>query len=363
MQVGIVGLPNVGKSTLFNALTKASVKVDNYPFCTTDHHDGVAELADERLDLLFGTGESARKTPTIVRFVDIAGLVKGASRGEGLGNKFLHHIREVDSILHVVRCFDDDQISHVDGTIDPVRDVQTIETELLLTDLQTVDKRKEKVGRQAKSGLKELQAELSVLEKIETALNEARPVRTMELSSPEQDIVDQYYLLTSKEILFMANVDEDSLAAGGNRFTQELENYTTSRGNRIIQVCAKLESELAELDPDEAKEFIADLGLTESGMQKVIRESYDVLNLITFFTMNPNEVRATSIRRGSTAAQAAGKIHTDMERGFIKAEVVHFEEFKQAGRWSLARDQGLLRAEGRDYVVQDGDIIYFRFNV
>lgn len=363
MQVGIVGLPNVGKSTLFNALTKAGVKVDNYPFCTTDHHDGVAELEDERLDFLFGTGESAKKTPAIVRFVDIAGLVKGASRGEGLGNKFLHHIREVDSILQVVRCFDDDQVSHVDGAIDPARDIQTIETELLLADLQTVEKRMEKVGRQAKSGLKEFQDELSVLEKIETTLNETRPVRSVDFNSKEQEIVDQYFLLTSKEILFMANVDEDSLVRGGNQFTQQLENYAMSTGNRMVQVCAKLESELAELEPEEAKEFITDLGLTESGMKRVIRESYDVLNLITFFTMNPNEVRATSVERESTAAQAAGKIHTDMERGFIKAEVVHFEEFQQAGSWSQARDQGLLRAEGRDYVVQDGDIIYFRFNV
>lgn len=363
MQVGIVGLPNVGKSTLFNALTKAGVKVDNYPFCTTDHHTGMAEMEDERLDYIFEVGESSKRTPAVVRFVDIAGLVKGASRGEGLGNKFLHHIREVDSILHVVRCFEDDQVAHVDGGIDPVRDVQTIETELLLADLQTAEKRRDKVDRLAKSGEKEFQEEHSVLERIETALNESHPVREIEFSTKEREIVEQYFLLTSKEILFMANVDEDSLAAGGNQFTQKLEKYATSKGSKVIQVCAKLEVELAELDPDEADEFISDMGLTESGLKKVIRESYDLLNLITFFTFNPNEVRATPVVRGTTASQAAGKIHTDMERGFIKAEVVSFDDFKQTGGWSQARDQGVFKAEGKEYIVQDGDIIYFRFNV
>ena len=363
MQAGIVGLPNVGKSTLFNALTKAGVKVDNYPFCTTDHHAGVAEMEDERLNYLFEMGESAKKTPAIVRFVDIAGLVKGASRGEGLGNKFLHHIREVDSILHVVRCFEDSQVAHVDGSIDPVRDVQTVETELLLTDLQTIEKRREKVGRQAKSGGKEFQAELSVLEKIESALNAARPVKELDFDDSERENVDQYFLLTSKKVLFMANVDEDSLVSGGNRFTQELENYAESRGSKVVPICAKLESELAELEPEEAKEFLSDMGVTESGLKKVIRESYDLLNLITFFTMNPNEVRATPIVRGSSASQAAGKIHTDMERGFIKAEVLPFEDLKRVGGWSQARDQGLLRAEGKEYVVQDGDIILFKFNI
>ena len=363
MQAGIVGLPNVGKSTLFNALTKAGVKVDNYPFCTTDHHTGVAEMEDERLDYLFEVGESAKKTPAIVRFVDIAGLVKGASRGEGLGNKFLHHIREVDSILHVVRCFEDSQVAHVDGSIDPIRDVQTVETELLLTDLQTIEKRKEKAERQTKSGDKESQAELSVLEKIESALNATRPVRDIDFNAEERGIVDQYFLLTSKEILFMANVDEDTLVSGGNRFTQELENYAGSKGCKVVPICAKLESELTELEHKEAKEFLSDFGVTESGLKKVIRESYALLNLITFFTMNPNEVRATPIVQGSSASQAAGKIHTDMERGFIRAEVVPFDDFKRAGGWSQARDQGLLRAEGREYVVQDGDIIFFKFNV
>lgn len=363
MHVGIVGLPNVGKSTLFNALTKAGVKVDNYPFCTTDHHTGVAEMEDERLDYIFEVGEPAKRTPAIVRFVDIAGLVKGASRGEGLGNKFLHHIREVDSILHVVRCFEDEHVAHVDGEIDPVRDVQTIETELLLADLQTVEKRKEKVGRQAKSGEKEFQAELSVLEKIETTLNESRPVREIEFSTREREVAGQYFFLTSKKILFMANIDEDSFAAGGNRFTQALEEYAASSESKVIPVCAKLESELAELESEEAQEFLSDMGLTESGLNRVVRESYDLLDLITFFTFNPNEVRATSIEQGTTASQAAGKIHTDMERGFIKAEVVPFHEFKQAGGWTQARDKGALRAEGREYVVRDGDIILFRFNV
>lgn len=363
MQVGIVGLPNVGKSTLFNALTKAGVKVDNYPFCTTDYHEGVVVMEDERLDYLFEVSESTKKTPAVVRFVDIAGLVRGASKGEGLGNKFLHHIREVDSILHMVRCFEDEQVAHVDGGIDPVRDVQTVETELLLADLQTVEKRKERAARQTKSGDKEFQEELSVLEKIETALNETCPVREIEFNLKEQEIVSHYFLLTSKKLLFMANVDEDSLVSGGNRFTEELERYSASKGNRVIQVCAKLESELAELDPDEAGEFLTAMGLAESGLTKVIRESYDLLNLITFFTINPNEVRGTPIVRGATASRAAGKIHTDMERGFIRAEVVPFEDFKRAGGWSQARDQGLLRSEGRDYVVQDGDIIFFRFHV
>ena len=363
MQVGIVGLPNVGKSTLFNALTKAGVKVDNYPFCTTDHHTGMAEMEDARLDEIFDVGESAKKTPAVVRFVDIAGLVKGASRGEGLGNKFLHHIREVDSILHVVRCFEDSQVAHVDGSVDPVRDAQTIETELLLADLQTIGKRKEKVGRQAKSGEKEFQDELAVLEKIEKALNETRPIRDVEFNSKEQEIVGHYFLLTSKEVLFMANVDEDSLVSNGNQFTRELETYAASQGTKVVHVCAKLESELAELDAEEAGEFLSDMGMSEVGLKRVIRESYDLLNHITFFTFNPNEVRATPIVRGTTVSQAAGKIHTDMERGFIKGEVVSFDDFKRAGGWSQARDQGLLRSEGREYVVQDGDIIYFRFNV
>lgn len=362
MQAGIVGLPNVGKSTLFMALTKTRVKADIYFFSTTDVNVGVVEVPDKRLDFLFDVYRPKKKTPTVVELVDLVGLVKEASKGEGLGNRFLAKIREVDSLIHLVRCFQDENIAHVDGQIDPIRDVETIETELMLADLQSLEKRIERVQRKAKGGEKRCLEELTILRRIEENLNRMVPVREIDFTPEEMELVRDYFLLTSKPVLYVANIDEDSLPDGGNEFSRKLEEYLAREGAKAITICAKVESELAELEAEEAREFAQALGTTEPGLEKVIGESYRILNLITFFTVNENEARGTAIVRGSTASEAAGKIHSDMEGGFVKAEVVSFDDFKRAGGWGQAKEQGLLRYEGRNYLVQDGDIMFFKFS-
>lgn len=365
MQTGIVGLPNVGKSTLFMALTKAKVKADIYPFSTTDANFGAAEVPDDRLDFIFEVYQPKpkKKTPTVIEFVDLAGLVRGASKGEGLGNQFLARIREVDSLIHIVRCFRDPNVAHVNGDIDPVRDVETVETELMLADLQVLEKRIGWVERRTKSGDKKYVEELATLRKIEEHLNQAIPVRKLYLSPEERELIKGYSLLTAKPVLYVANIDEEWLPEGENEFSKQLKQFLVENGVEVIPICAKVESELADLDPKEAEEFAQALGIVESGLKRVIRESYRMLDLITFFTANQNEARGTTVVRGTTAVEAAGKIHSDMERGFIRAEVVSFDNFKRAGGWTQAKEQGLLRSEGKDYQVQDGDIILFRFHV
>ena len=347
LEVGIVGLPNVGKSTLFNAITKAGAEAANYPFCTIEPNVGVVTVPDERLDVLTKMYNSKKTTPASVRFVDIAGLVKGASKGEGLGNKFLEHIRQVDAIAHVVRCFEDSNITHVADTIDPLRDIDTINTELCLADLEIVDKRITKVEKLLKSGSKEAKMEVEILRKLKTALDEAKPASSIDLTDDELGMLRDVNLLTLKPTLYVANVSEDEVADfDDNPHVKKVQELAKSEGNQIVVICAKVESEIAELDDDEAKEFLTDLGLDSSGLDKLIHAAFDLLGLMTFLT-----------------SKAAGKIHSDIERGFIRAEIVNYDDLVKLGSVNAARDKGLVRLEGKDYIMQDGDVTYFRFNV
>lgn len=361
---GIVGLPNVGKSTLFNAITQAGAESANYPFCTIDPNVGVVEVPDERLNVLAQMFQTQRVVPTTMEFVDIAGLVKGASKGEGLGNQFLSHIREVDAIAHVVRCFEDANITHVSGRVDPLEDIRTIELELILADMETVERRMERVRKGMKSGDKKFREELEVLEKVYQGF-EAEQLARHTITHPEERLVlRDLHLLTLKPMLYVANVSEEGLRQGAeNHLVQQVKEHASRVGAEVVVISAQVESEIAELDEEDKALFLEELGLENSGLDRLIQASYKLLGLITFLTAGEKETRAWTIRQGTRAPQAAGVIHSDMERGFIRAEVVSYEDLVQAGSMSAAREKGLLRLEGKDYVVQDGDVVHFRFNV
>ena len=365
MKLGIVGLPNVGKSTLFNSLTKAGAESANYPFCTIDPNVGVVTVPDERLNLLGDFYKSKKVTPAVIEFVDIAGLVKGASKGEGLGNQFLANIREVDAIVHVVRCFEDSNVVHVDGSIDPLRDIETINLELVFSDLEILERRIAKVTKTARMD-KEAAKELTFLEKVKAHLEEGQLAITLETENEDEDAwLATYNLLTAKPVIYAANVAEDDIADDGanNQNVQAVREYAAKQNSEVFVICAQIEEEISELDEDERKMFLEDLGLTESGLEKLVRASYHLLGLMSFLTAGEDETRAWTIKIGTKAPQAAGKIHTDFERGFIKAEVVNYQDLLDCGSYAGAREKGLVRMEGKEYVVQDGDVILFRFNV
>ena len=361
MKLGIVGLPNVGKSTLFNSLTKAGAESANYPFCTIDPNVGVVTVPDERLNLLGDFYKSKKVTPAVIEFVDIAGLVKGASKGEGLGNQFLANIREVDAIVHVVRCFEDSNVVHVDGSIDPLRDIETINLELVFSDLEILERRIAKVTKTARMD-KEAAKELAFLEKVKTHLEEGQLAITLETENEDEDAwLATYNLLTAKPVIYAANVAEDDIADDGanNQYVQAVREYAAKQNSEVFVICAQIEEEISELDEDERKMFLEDLGLTESGLEKLVRASYHLLGLMSFLTAGEDETRAWTIKIGTKAPQAAGKIHTDFERGFIKAEVVNYQDLLDCGSYAGAREKGLVRMEGKEYVVQDGDCLLY----
>ena len=365
MKLGIVGLPNVGKSTLFNSLTKAGAESANYPFCTIDPNVGVVTVPDERLNVLGEMYHTKKIVPAVIEFVDIAGLVKGASKGEGLGNQFLANIREVDAIVHVVRCFEDSNVVHVDGSIDPLRDIETINLELVFSDLEILERRIAKVTKTARMD-KEAAKELAFLEKVKAHLEEGQLAITLETENEDEDAwLATYNLLTAKPVIYAANVAEDDIADDGanNQYVQAVREYAAKQNSEVFVICAQIEEEISELDEDERKMFLEDLGLTESGLEKLVRASYHLLGLMSFLTAGEDETRAWTIKIGTKAPQAAGKIHTDFERGFIKAEVVNYQDLLDCGSYAGAREKGLVRMEGKEYVVQDGDVILFRFNV
>ncbi|MBR1599788.1 MAG: redox-regulated ATPase YchF [Lachnospiraceae bacterium] len=365
MKLGIVGLPNVGKSTLFNSLTKAGAESANYPFCTIDPNVGVVPVPDERIDVLTKMHNSKKTIPAVIEFVDIAGLVKGASKGEGLGNQFLANIREVDAIVHVVRCFEDSNVVHVDGSIDPLRDIETINFELIFADIEVLDKRIAKNQRAANNN-KEIAKEVEFMKKIKEHLENGKLAITFEVDGDDEEKwMKEYNLLTAKPVIFAANVAEDDLAddGAGNEYVDKVKGYAKEYNSEVFVVCAQIEQEISELEDDEKKMFLEDLGLSESGLDKLIRASYSLLGLISFLTTGEDETRAWTIKRGTKAPQAAGKIHTDFERGFIRAEVVNYKDLVENGSMLAAKEKGLVRSEGKEYVVEDGDVVLFKFNV
>lgn len=365
MKLGIVGLPNVGKSTLFNSLTKAGAESANYPFCTIDPNVGIVPVPDERLDVLGKMYDSERVVPAVVEFVDIAGLVKGASKGEGLGNQFLANIREVDAIVHVVRCFDDTNIIHVDGSVNPLRDIETINLELIFSDLEVLERRASRVIRGARND-KALAKEEDLLKRLMAHLEAGNMAKTFEITDEdEQAFYDSYNLLTAKSVIYAANVKEDDLAddGAGNSYVAAVRDFAEKENSEVFVICAQIEQEIAELDDEEKRMFLEDLGLSESGLEKLIRASYRILGLISYLTAGPKETKAWTIKNGTKAPQAAGKIHSDFERGFIRAEVVSYQNLVDCGGFNAAKEKGLVRSEGKEYVVVDGDVVLFRFNV
>ncbi len=363
MKLGIVGLPNVGKSTLFNSITKAGAECANYPFCTIEPNVGVVAVPDERLEKLSEMYHPQKVTPAVIEFVDIAGLVKGASKGEGLGNKFLSHIRETDAICEVVRCFENSNVVHVDGNINPIRDIETINLELIFADIETVNKRLEKAKKNLKAD-KKYQEEIDLLEKILKCLEDGVSARAIDFNEDEKAIVKDMFLLTTKPILYIANVSEEQLADVDNdENVKKVREYAAKENAEVIPLCVKMEEELSGLEPEEEKEMLEMYGLDESGLDKVIKKSYDLLGLMSFLTAGEPEVRAWTIKKGTKAPQAAGKIHSDIERGFIKAEVVSYDDLMKEGSMLAAKEKGLVRSEGKEYVMQDGDVVLFRFNV